>query len=339
MFSQERSFANWQLTGFNSAPAFLFETIESTHKLMKSMACAGEIAPGTLFVADSQSNGHGRHERTWDSPAGKNLYFNILIPLEGIPANRFAQITQVAALTFAEVFNGFQDAAILESADEKCAIPKNDATASNNGADSANNKCAISQNDAILTSNTNTPPQKITVKWPNDILYGKSKFCGILAEIVYTRWRSQIAQESGKTTQQDAPRPALNMGVGINVNSDPEDYAHLNRAVTTLKAIFGHAINREKLLQQLIGNLERAIGQFKAFGILPWVRAWRKMDQFIGARGTIVVNNRCTDQNRETGEGAIKKSGTILDMQEDGSLLFKCDDGTIETVISADLEI
>ena len=129
------------------------------------------------------------------------------------------------------------------------------------------------------------------------------------------------------------------MGVGINVNSDPEDYAHLNRAVTTLKAIFGHAINREKLLQQLIGNLERAIGQFKAFGIRPWVAAWKRMDQFIGARGTIVVNNRCTDQNRETGEGAVKKSGTILDMQDNGSLLFKCDDGTIETVISADLEI
>ena len=351
MFSQERNFTDWKLTGFSSAPAFLFETIESTHKLMKSMASAGEIAPGTLFVADSQSNGHGRHERTWDSPAGKNLYFNILIPLEGIPANRFAQITQVAALTFAEVFNDLQDAAIPENANEKCAIPKNDATASNNGADSANNKCAISQNDAILTSNTNTPPKKITVKWPNDILYGKSKFCGILAEVVYAKWKSpntsinSVHHESGMTNEnagiarENAPRPALNMGVGINVNSTPEDYAHIERAITTLKTIVGHTINREKLLQQLIGSLERAIGQFKAFGILPWVKAWRKMDQFIGARGTIVVNNRCTDQNRNSGEGSIKKSGTILDMQDDGSLLFKCDDGTTETVISADLEI
>ena len=89
----------------------------------------------------------------------------------------------------------------------------------------------------------------------------------------------------------------------------------------------------------LIGNLERAIGQFRAFGIRPWVNNWRKMDQFIGARGTIIVNNRCTDQNRDSGEGALKKTGTILDMQDDGSLLFKCDDGTIETVYSADLEI
>lgn len=289
MFSQERNFTDWQLTGFGEAPAFLFETIGSTHKLMKSMAASGEIAPGTLFVADSQSDGHGRHERTWDSPAGKNLYFNILIPLDGIPASNFAQITQVAALTFAETFNNIQEG------------------------------------DAIASRDCAGAP-KITVKWPNDILYGKSKFCGILAEVVYTR-------------TQNAPHPALSMGVGINVNSDPADYAHLNRAVTTLKTIFGHAINREKLLQALIGNLERAIGQFKAFGIRPWVEAWKRMDQFIGARGTIIVNNHCTDQNRDTGEGSIKKTGRIINMNNDGSLLFECDDGTVETVISADLEI
>ena len=304
MFSQERNFSGWQLTGFSGAPAYLFETIGSTHKLLKSMAASGEIAPGTLFVADSQSDGHGRHERTWDSPAGKNLYFNILIPLEGIPASSYAQITQVAALTFAETFNNIQGIA---------------ATENRNGAESAS---------------ASTP--KITVKWPNDILYGKSKFCGILAEIVFIR---QQQSEQQLAPQQKTPRPALSMGVGINVNSEPSDYAHLNRAVTTLKAIFGRTINREKLLQALVGNLERAIGQFKAFGIRPWVEAWKRMDQFIGTRGTIVVNNLCTDQNRDTGEGSIKKSGRIIDMNDDGSLLFECDDGTVETVISADLEI
>ena len=310
MFSQERNFTDWQLMGFNGAPAYLFETIGSTHKLMKSMAASGEIAPGTLFVADSQSDGHGRHERTWDSPAGKNLYFNILIPLEGIPASNFAQITQVAALTFAETFNN-----VRECAKESQACP-------------ANRDCAESEN-------ANSP--KITVKWPNDILYGKSKFCGILAEIVFVK--REVPASAGMTMQQDAPRPALSMGVGINVNSDSADYAHLNRAVTTLKEIFGHPVNREKLLQALIGNLERAIGQFKAFGIRPWVEAWKRMDQFIGARGTIIVNHHCTDQNRDSGEGSIKKTGRIINMNNDGSLLFECDDGTVETVISADLEI
>lgn len=291
MFSQERSFTDWQLSGFGNAPAFLFRTIESTHSLMKQRAAAGEIVPGTLFVADTQTKGRGRHERTWDSPAGKNIYFNILIPLDEIPLNSAPQITQVAALTFTEVFKSLQDEA---------------------------NAQGLGNKDI----------GKITVKWPNDILCGKSKFCGILAEIVFL------------PPQLATFRPALSMGVGINVNSTPTDYAHLNRNVTTLKDICGQSINREKLLQMLIGNLERAIGQFKAFGIRPWIEAWKRMDQFIGARGTIIVNNHCTDQNRDgNSAGAIKKTGRIIDMNDGGSLLFECDDGKIETVISADLEI
>ena len=292
MFSPEKKFSDWQLTGFGNSPAFLFESIESTHSLMKAKASAGDIVPGTLLVADTQTAGRGRHERTWSSPAGKNLYFNILIPLDGIPFASAPQITQVAALTFAETFLDLQR------------------TANANG-------CG------------DTSLGKVTVKWPNDILCGVNKFCGILAEIVYTK----------STASGNAPKPAISMGVGINVNSSASDYAHLGRSVTTLKDICGQNINREKLLQALIANLERAIGQFKAFGISPWVAAWRKMDQFIGARGTIVVNNRCTDENRDGGTGVQKKKGRIADMRDDGSLLFECDDGTTEVVYSADLEV
>ena len=291
MFSSERNFVDWHLSGFGDAPAFLFKSLESTHSLMKRQATTGEILPGTLIVADTQTAGRGRHERTWDSPAGLNLYFNILIPLDGIPLASAPQITQVAALIFAEVFKGLQD-------------------------------------DANAQGHGDTSLGKVTVKWPNDILCGKSKFCGILAELVYI-----------KPTVDSIPKPAISMGVGINVNSDSVNYAHLNRAVTTLKDICDQRINREKLLQMLIANLERAIGQFRALGFRPWVAAWKRMDQFIGARGTIIVNNHCTDQNRDSGAGAIKKTGAILDMQDDGSMLFKCDDGTIETVYSADLEI
>jgi len=290
VFSSEKNFSDWHLGGFGNAPAILFESLESTHSLMKMRAAAGEIIPGTLIVADTQTAGRGRHERTWDSPAGLNLYFNILIPLDGIPLASAPQITQVAALTFAEVFRNLQD-------------------------------------ESNAKGLGNQGIGKVTVKWPNDILCGKSKFCGILAEVVYM------------PAMQGCPKPAISMGVGINVNSSPSDYAHLGRSVTTLKDICGQSINREKLLQALVASLERAIGQFRAFGIRPWVSSWRKMDQFIGARGTIVVNNHCTDQNRDSGEGAIKKTGSILDMRDDGSLLFKCDDGTVETVYSADLEI
>ena len=59
MFTPERKFTDWQLTGFGNAPALLFETLESTHSLMKAKATAGEIPPGTLIVADRQTAGGG----------------------------------------------------------------------------------------------------------------------------------------------------------------------------------------------------------------------------------------------------------------------------------------
>lgn len=275
MFSKERPFSSWKLEGLGGAPALLFETIDSTHTMMK--ANAKEMALGTLVVANQQEKGRGRHERTWSSPANKNLYFNILVPLEGIPSANFAQITQVTALTFAEVFNSLGAA--------------------------------------------------VTVKWPNDILFEKSKFCGVLAEIV-------IIPKEG-----NPPSMALSLGVGINVNSDPEEYASIGRPISSLKSITGKSINRELLLRALVAALDRALGQFRQFGISPWIASWRKMDKFIGARGTVVVNNRCTDENRNNPDPSQKKTGCILDMKDDGSLLFKTDDGEIINVISADLEI
>ena len=307
MFSCERIFNEWELCGFGGSKARLYDTVESTHSLMKTLAASGEIAPGTLIVADTQTAGRGRHERTWVSPAGKNIYFNILIPLDGIQIASAPQITQVTALTFAEVFRDLQE---------------------NSNAQGLGNRDI----------------GKVTVKWPNDILCGKSKFCGILAEVVFMKvpMLNQVQHDLEQAAQSFTAAknvPAISMGVGINVNSSASDYASIGRAVTTLKDICGQNVNREKLLQLLIANLERAIGQFKAFGISPWVAAWRKMDQFIGARGTIVVNNHCTDDNRDGGTGGQKKAGRIADMRDDGSLLFECDDGSIETVYSADLEI
>lgn len=308
-------FQDWQVFGFDSAPARLFDEIDSTHSLMKEQAKAGKVPPGSLFVANSQSAGRGRHDRNWTSPKGKNLYFNILIPLEGIPSKRFAQITQVAALTFAEVFVSMQNDACQGSDAQGCA---------GQGANQSDGQGCAGQGAENKGGPNQCADQKITVKWPNDILFGKSKFCGILSEIVYI-------PASTVHNQLNRNVPALSMGVGINVNSDPEEYQSLGRDVTTLKAILGREVNRELLLKALIGSLERAIKQFKAFGISPWVNAWRKMDKFIGAPGTIVeLDQQCKP---------VRIHGKILDMQEDGSLKFECENGEIKIVYSADLEI
>ena len=133
---------------------------------MKAHAAAAKIVPGTLMVADTQTAGRGRHERTWVSPAGLNLYFNILIPLDGIPLASAPQITQVAALTFAEIFKCLQD-------------------------------------DANVQGLGNQDIGKVTVKWPNDILCGKHKFCGILAELSFGPRFSEARHQHGRGNQRE----------------------------------------------------------------------------------------------------------------------------------------
>jgi len=66
--------------------SFYFPKISSTNEdTYKRGNLAG--ASGTLIVADSQSKGRGRLGRTWESPAGKGIYFSILLRPKLSPAN------------------------------------------------------------------------------------------------------------------------------------------------------------------------------------------------------------------------------------------------------------
>lgn len=101
--SSEKTFESWQLNGLYNAPALLLKTTPSTHTEMR--ARFKELAPGALIVADAQDAGRGRHERKWYSPAGKNLYFNLLYPLQGIPLKTAPQLMQITAITLANIFS------------------------------------------------------------------------------------------------------------------------------------------------------------------------------------------------------------------------------------------
>lgn len=58
-----------------------------------------EGAPhGTVVVADKQNAGRGRRGRTWESPAGKDIYFTILLRPE-FPPDKAAGLTLVMALS------------------------------------------------------------------------------------------------------------------------------------------------------------------------------------------------------------------------------------------------
>lgn len=69
------------------------------------MKAASDNAPeGTLVVAEEQTKGRGRFQRTWVSPPGVNLYFSLLLR----PGPDYAsQLTMMASLALARALRSF----------------------------------------------------------------------------------------------------------------------------------------------------------------------------------------------------------------------------------------
>lgn len=91
----------------------------------------------------------------------------------------------------------------------------------------------------------------LKVKWPNDILSGSKKICGILIENIL----------SGSSIQSSV------IGIGLNVNQ--QNFGSLPN-VSSLKLLLGTSFNLEELLQLLIQQLEKRFKTYndKTFAIL-----------------------------------------------------------------------
>ncbi len=80
-----------------------FESTGSTNPDAKRFAEEG--APrGTTVVADRQTAGRGRRGRSWESPAGRSIYFTIIVRPAFIP-DKASMITLVMALSVAEAIH------------------------------------------------------------------------------------------------------------------------------------------------------------------------------------------------------------------------------------------
>lgn len=80
----------------------------------------------------------------------------------------------------------------------------------------------------------------LTIKWPNDILSGNSKICGILIENLLMGNRIQ----------------ASIIGIGINVNQIA--FNNLEN-VSSLKLLLGQTLNLDELLHKMVSHLEKAL--------------------------------------------------------------------------------
>jgi BirA family biotin operon repressor/biotin-[acetyl-CoA-carboxylase] ligase len=153
---------------------------------------------------------------------------------------------------------------------------------------------------------------EVRIKWPNDLLVGCRKICGILAES-----SSESVPVAAKRAGRGGGRPLdfVVLGVGVNANLDPEDLGAVGREVATLRSELGRDVDLTELLGSLLSHLDAELGRIEDFGAV--LEDWRALNCTLGERVRV----------RRLGE---ELEGAALDLGPEGELLLQTRDGVIE---------
>jgi BirA family biotin operon repressor/biotin-[acetyl-CoA-carboxylase] ligase len=231
-----------------------YATIGSTNDRALELAAAGE-AEGTLVLAEEQTRGRGRRDRSWASPAGAGIYASLLLR-PGIPAARAPLLTLLAAVAVAR---GLRGAAGVAAA----------------------------------------------IKWPNDVVVGRRKIAGILAE-----------SRGGEPTIRD-----LVVGIGVNVNQRRDDFPEEVRdTATSVRIETGRAASRAPILAAILEGFERGYTRLLRDGAAPLLREWESLAA-IPRGGRIVVEGP-----------AGSREGLVAGLDDEGALLLQTAGGSTERI-------
>lgn len=150
------------------------------------------------------------------------------------------------------------------------------------------------------------------IKWPNDLLAGGKKICGILAESSV-----ESVPVAAKRVRPGAERPVdfVTLGVGLNANVEPQDLGVSDRKITTLRYELGRDVDLLDLLESLLSHLDAELGRIEDFGAI--LADWRALNCTLGTRVRV----------RKFGEVL---EGVALDLGPEGELLLETSDSVVE---------
>jgi len=154
-------------------------------------------------------------------------------------------------------------------------------------------------------------PGVTTLKWPNDVLIGGKKACGILTEM---RTRG---------TRVDY----VIVGIGINLNMGKEDFPEELRSIaTSLREETGREIDRVDFAKALFSVLETWYDRYRRMGFAVVRERWLALSGILGR--TVSVRN-----------GDKKVEGTAFDLDPSGALMILDKEGRQETVYAGDISL
>lgn len=150
---------------------------------------------------------------------------------------------------------------------------------------------------------------EVGIKWPNDIVLGSKKLCGILTE---------MSISNGKIN-------CIIVGMGLNVNQESfED--EIKDIAISLRGFSGSYYKRKEILSSILNQFEINYEIFKKRGIGAFRDDLKKYSILMGKDIEIC----------DIGENL---KGKAIDIGEDGSLIVELFDGKKINVISGEVTI
>jgi BirA family biotin operon repressor/biotin-[acetyl-CoA-carboxylase] ligase len=102
----------------------------------------------------------------------------------------------------------------------------------------------------------------VGLKWPNDILWRGCKLGGVLLELA---------------DAQGTPRRGV-AGVGLNVHMPAHAGGDIGQPWADVQTALGRPVSRNALAALVVGHLLRAVDQYQAAGLAPFIEQWRQYD-------------------------------------------------------------
>jgi BirA family biotin operon repressor/biotin-[acetyl-CoA-carboxylase] ligase len=148
------------------------------------------------------------------------------------------------------------------------------------------------------------------IKWPNDIYLEGKKAAGVLTEV---------------SADQDRLRYAI-VGIGLNVNWDPEAYPEIRDTATSLGAVSRKRVSRSELLKAILEGMDdlyAALGRGEQTGIHA---QWKAASLVLGRPVRIIAFD-------------ATEEGIVEEISEDGTLLLRDSEGRLKRIVAGDVSL
>ena len=167
---------------------------------------------------------------------------------------------------------------------------------------------AVAVTDALANAPANAlggPGVTAAIRWPNDVMVGKRKICGLLPEAV---------------TMREGALEHVILGIGLNVNQ--RDFPGAIQALaTSMRIETGRERSVEEMEAGVLAALEDRYRRYVQGGLATLLPAWLERAQGIGGRAT----------------AADGRVGIAVGLDADGALLLRGDGGELIRVVAGEV--